>query len=112
MLKTISAALIAMSVIAAPALAAEQGKTVAPAPVTKSAPVTKTAPVIKSEQIPSKVLNANAKMGRHHYKHHRHHRHHKHMGVLKVKAPKFATSHVKHIKAKVAVKHVAPVKRG
>ncbi|WP_245321644.1 hypothetical protein [Bradyrhizobium sp. LTSPM299] len=106
MLKTISAALIAMSVIAAPALAAEQGKTVAPAPVTK------TAPVIKSEQIPSKVLNANAKMGRHHVKHYRHHRHHKHMGVLKVKAPKFATSHVKHIKAKVAVKHVAPVKRG
>ena len=105
MLKTISAALIAMSVIAAPALAAEQGKTVTPAPVTK------TAPVIKSEQIPSKVLNANAKMGRHHVKHYRHHRHHKHMGVLKAKAPKFATHHVKHIKAKVAVKHVAPVKR-
>ena len=103
MLKTISAALIAMSVIAAPALAAEQGKTVTPAPVTK------TAPVIKSEQIPSKVLNANAKMGRHHATRYRHHRHHKHMGMLKVKSPKHAS---KHVRAKVATKHIAPVKRG
>ncbi len=51
-------------------------------------------------------------MGRHHHKQYRHHRHHKHMGLLKVKAQTFATSHVKHIKAKVAIKHVAPVKRG
>src|SRR5882757_9053364 len=103
MLKTISAALLAMSVIAAPALAAETGKTVTPAPVTKSVPV------IKSEQLPSKVLNANARMGRHHHKHYRHHRHHKHMGLLKVKAPKHATNHVD---GKVAIKHVAPAKRG
>jgi len=106
MLKTISAALLAMSVIAAPALAAEAGKTAVPAPVTTTAPATKAAPVIKSEQLPSKVRNANAKM---HHKHYRHHRHHKHMGMLKVKAPKHAT---KHIHAKVATKHVAPAKRG
>jgi hypothetical protein len=110
MLKTISAALLAMSVIAAPAFAAEQGKTATnPAPVTTPAPATKAAPVIKSEQMPSKVLNANAKMDRHHAKHYRHHRHHKHMGMLKVKSPKHAS---KHVRAKVAIKHVAPVKRG
>lgn len=106
MLKTISAALLAMSVIAAPALAAETGKAATPAPATKAAPETKTAPVIKSEQQPSKALNANAKMG---HKHYRHHRHHNHMGMLKVKAPKHAT---KHVHAKVATKHVAPAKRG
>ena len=100
MLKTISAALLAMSVIAAPALAAE---TATPAPASK------TAPVIKSEQLPSKVLNANAKMGRHHHKHYRHHRHHKHMGLLKVKSPKHMSQHVR---GKVAIKHVAPAKRG
>lgn len=107
MLKTISAALLAMSVIAAPALAAEAGKTATPAPATTTAPATKAAPVIKSEQLPSKVRNANAKMG--HHKHYRHHRHHKHMGMLKVKSPKHAT---KHIGAKVATKHVVPAKRG
>ncbi|WGR91577.1 hypothetical protein MTX26_14135 [Bradyrhizobium sp. ISRA443] len=107
MLKSISAALLAMSVIAGPALAAEQPKTATPAPVTTPAPATKPAPVIKSEQEPSKALNANAKMDRHQY---RHHRHHKHMGLLKVK--KAAKHASKHVKAKVAIKHVAPVKRG
>lgn len=97
MLKTISAALLALSVIAAPALAAETGRTATHAPV------------IKSERLPSKVLNANAKMGRHHHKHYRHHRHHKHMGLLKVKSPKHAFTHVR---GKVAFKHVAPAKRG
>ena len=111
MLKTISAALLAVSVIAAPALAAETGKTATPAPATTTdpattAPATKAAPVIKSEQLPSKVRNANAKL---HHKHYRHHRHHKHMGMLKVKSPKHAT---KHVHAKVASKHVVPAKRG
>jgi hypothetical protein len=90
MLKTISAALLAVSVLAAPALAAGQGKTAH-------------APVIKAEQVkqvkPS-VLNANAKMGRHH-RHIRHHRFHKHMGALKT-----------HQFSKVAIKHVVPTKRG
>jgi hypothetical protein len=113
MLKTISAALLAVSVLAAPALAASQGKT-ADAPViqgkTANAPViqgkTANAPVIKAEQVkqakqvkPS-VLNANAKMG-HHHRHFRHHRSHKHMGALKT-----------HQFSKVAIKHVVPAKRG
>jgi hypothetical protein len=88
MLKTISAALLAVSVLAAPALAAGQAKTA-------------NAPVIKAEQVkqvkPS-VLNANAKMG-HHHKHFRHHRSHKRMGALKTHQ-------------KVAIKHVVPAKRG
>ena len=88
MFKTISAALLAVSFIAAPALAASPARTTH-------------APVIKAEPFKAKVLNANARMGRHHVKHFRHHRHHKHMGMLKThNAPKFA------------VKHIAPAKRG
>ena len=49
MLKTISAALLAVSVIAAPAFAAEAGKT------------TTTAPVIKADQTQSKVSTTAAK---------------------------------------------------
>lgn len=49
MLKTISAALLAASVIAAPAFAAESGKTAA------------TAPVIKADQTQSKVSTTAAK---------------------------------------------------
>jgi hypothetical protein len=63
MLKTISAALLAVSVLAAPAMAAGTGKAAHP-------------PVIKAVQVKASVLNANAKMGRHH-RHHRHHRFHK-----------------------------------
>jgi hypothetical protein len=92
MLKTISAALLAVSVLAAPAMAASSGKTAQ-------------APVIKAEQVkqvkPS-VLNANAKMGRHHVRHLRHHRFHKRIGALKA-----------HQFSKVTIKHVAPAtKRG
>jgi hypothetical protein len=116
MFKTISAALLAVSVIAAPAFAASvdkttQGKT-APVTTTAQAPVAKTsadkassdktlgaktaaAPVIKSEQSKSKLLNANARMGHHkHYRHYSRH-HHKHMGKLKTHAaPKIATKHI------------------
>src|SRR5258707_15131947 len=70
MFKTISAALLAVSVLAAPALAATPGKTTH-------------APVIKASQMSSKVLNANARMGGHHHKHFRPHRHHRHIGLLK-----------------------------
>jgi len=95
MLKTISAALLAVSVIAAPALAATSGKsTTAPAPKTTQAPV------VKSEQTKSKALKANASMG-HHTKHVRHHRSYKHMGVVKT-----------HATPKLAVKPIAPAKRG
>ena len=99
MLKTISAALVAVSVLAAPALAGAPGKT-AQAPVNKTttqAPVNKTtqAPVIKAES-KSKALNANARMGGHH-KHYRHYRHHQHIGL-----------HKTHAKSHIAVKHVTP----
>lgn len=113
MLKTISAALLAVSVLAVPAMAAGIDKT-APAPATKtmSAPVAKTAstpvaktaqaPVIKAVQVKQSVLNANARMGRHHYRHHSHRRFHKHMGANK-----------QHPFSKVTVKHVTTaIKRG
>jgi hypothetical protein len=70
MLKTVSAALLAVSVLAAPVFAANTSKP-AQAPVTKSATVT------PSAQVKKNPLNANAKMGRHHVWHHRHHNHHK-----------------------------------
>jgi hypothetical protein len=82
MLKTISAALVAVSVLAAPALAGTTGKTVQTA-VNKTAQ----APVVKAEQGKTKALNSNAKMGRHH----------KHIGLNNT-----------HAKPHVAVKHVKP----
>jgi len=88
MFKTISAALVAVSVLAAPALAGTPGKTTQ-APVNKTAQ----APAIKAEPGKAKVVNANAKMSQKHY---RHHRHHKQVGLHK--------AHAKHI----AVKHVTP----
>ena len=95
MLKTISAALVAVSVLAAPALAGTPGKT-AQTPVTKTAQ----APVVKAEPGKARLLNANARMDNHH-KHYRHHRHHKHIGMHK--------THAKHI----AIKHVtSSAKRG
>jgi hypothetical protein len=78
MLKTISAALLAVSVLAAPAMAG----TVTPA-MAGSAKITHTsthasthAPAVKSAHIKASVLNAHAWMGRHHH-HHRHFRHHR-----------------------------------
>ena len=93
MLKTVSAALLAVSVLAAPVLAANTSKT-AQAPVTKSATVT------PSAQVKKNPLNANAKMGRHHVRHHAHHRSHK----MTAKA---------HKSLKVSAKPVThPAKRG
>jgi hypothetical protein len=91
MLKTISTALLAISVLAAPAMAATTAKT-APAP-TAQAPV-------KSVKAKPSVLNANARMDRHHHRFHRHF--HKHMGAYKA-----------HQFSKVSVKHVThAAKRG
>jgi hypothetical protein len=75
MFKTISAALLAVSVLAAPAFAAT-GKTV---------------PAVKPTAAKSSVLNANARMGKHHHRHHHkyvrntHHRAHK-IGAIKTHA--------------------------
>jgi hypothetical protein len=116
MLKTISAAVLAVSVLAAPAFAAGSGKTTE-APAVKAAKTseapaikaakTSQAPVIKADQVKPKaaqvkpsVLNANARMG--HHKHFRHHRSHKHMSAVK-----------SHQFSKVTNKHIAPAtKRG
>ena len=67
MIKTISAALLAVSVLAAPAMAGTARS------------VSHAAPAAKSAQLKPGVLNANA-MGRHHRHgyHHRHHGHHHH----------------------------------
>jgi hypothetical protein len=94
MLKTISAALLAVSVLAAPAFAAGQ------ATKTTKAPVIKTE---QAKQVKPGALNANAKMGRHHVRHVSHHRaHHQHYGALKT-----------HKVSKVTSKHITPAtKRG
>jgi hypothetical protein len=87
MFKTISAALLAVSVLAAPAMAATPKSHV---------------PVIKAAQAKHSVLNANAKMGRHHHKHFRHHHAHKRIAALK-----------KHQLSKVTIRHLTPAtKRG
>ncbi len=91
MLKTISAALLAVSVLAAPALAASTDKP-AQAPANQSAQVNKTN---------KSALNANAKMGRHHMRHSSHYRSHKRTVTNKTQ------------KSTVAAKHfVHPAKRG
>ena len=109
MLKTISAALLAASVIAAPALAAGSGKsteapksTQAPKTTQAPAPADKAAQVKPTAQVKPNALNANAKMGRHHVKQIRHHRGHKKMSAIKT-----------HRVSKATIKHVAPAtKRG
>ena len=89
MLKSISAALLAVSVLAAPALAAGTDKT-APAPITKSV------------QTKASMGSTNAKLGRHHVRHASHHRFHKKMAAHKM-----------HRSPKIAAKHVTlPAKRG
>jgi hypothetical protein len=103
MLKTISAALLAVSVLAAPALAAGSGKTnEATAVKTTHAPVVKAVQVTpKAAQAKPSLLNANARMS-HHHKHFRHHRHHPRMGALKT-----------HQFSKLTNKHIATAaKRG
>ncbi len=69
MFKTISAALLAVSFLAAPALAAAPGKPFK---------TTQQAPVIRAVPGNAKLMNANASMGRHHYHHRYHHRYHRH----------------------------------
>ena len=70
MLKKISAALLAVTVLAAPALAATGKTTEAPAKST----------TIKTG------MNANAGTGKHHARHYSHHRHHKSVAAIKAKS--------------------------
>jgi hypothetical protein len=93
MFKTISAAVIATSLLVVPAMA--------------STTLVKThnAPISKHVVLKRSIANANAKMGRttshHHHKSHRHHRSHKHMGAL-VTGKKVAT--IKTVKPSLAKK--------
>ena len=100
MFKSISAALLALSVLAAPALAANSSTTT-PAPTTKAAQV-------------KPALNANARIGRHHVRYTKHYRsHHKQIGALKLnKSRHFAKTSRKHF-SKVSTKHAgSATKRG
>jgi hypothetical protein len=85
MLKTLSAALLAASMIAAPAFAAGTGKTAQTSTIkTEQAPAINGAQAkndVKSDVktgVKTRALNANAKMHRHHHKYHK-------MGALKSK---------------------------
>jgi len=71
MIKTITAALLAVSVLAAPAMAGTAK--------IASKSTSHAAPAAKFAQAKPGVLNANARMGHHHRHgyHHRHHRHHR-----------------------------------
>ena len=115
MFKTISAALLAISVLAAPAMAAGIAKNT-PAPVAKTAQ----APVINAVKVKPSVLNANARMGRDHHRFHPHHRFHN--GFHKHMSHKHFHTHLGANKphqfskvqfSKVNVKHVkTAIKRG
>ena len=93
MLKTISAALLAVSVAAAPVMAAGSSKTTQ-APAAKAAQVKPKA----DAQVKPNALNANAKMGR---KHVRHHRAHKKVSAVKT-----------HQSSKATIKQAPATKRG
>lgn len=101
MLKTISAALLAASVIAAPAFAAEAGKTPTAAPVIKADQSKTKASTIAAKpdakaigakadakmDTKSKTMNANAAVTPDEHKTVRTHRHHhKHLSAKKLKA--------------------------
>ena len=87
MLKTISAALLAVSVVAAPVMAAGSSKTTE-------------APAAKSAQVKPNKLNANAKMTKPHVKHVRHH------------SASKKVSTVKTHQSKATIKHAPATKRG
>ena len=98
MLKKISAALIAVSMLAAPAMAAK----------TETAPITKSVAPAAKPQVKPTVRKANAKIGRHHHRHYSQHRSHKKMSASRANG---ATKTNKVSKA--AIKHVGPaIKRG
>jgi hypothetical protein len=82
MLKTISAMLLAISVLAAPALATDSGKATS-------------APVIKTEQAKPDLRNANAKMIRH-YRHYRHHHHRRHNRISALRTHRLTRLSIKH----------------
>jgi hypothetical protein len=99
MLKKISAVLIAVSMLAAPAMAKSTAKT-------ETAPITKSVAPAAKLQVKPNVRNANAKMRRHHHRHYSQlHRSHKKISAHKINK----TSKV----SKVTIKQPGPAtKRG
>jgi hypothetical protein len=125
MLKTISAALLATSLIAAPAFAAGAKNTTTPtAPTTQSAVDARTdattstkttAKTSAATTTKSKALNANARMGKHHKKHISHLRRHKQHNVAALKTKTHAKIQAKapvKTSAKVSLKQAPVSKRG
>jgi hypothetical protein len=126
MLKTISAALLATSLIAAPVFAAGAKNTTTPtAPTTQSTAdvkagdktgATTNAKVGATTNSKSKALNSNARMGKHHKKHISHLRHSKQHKVATAKAKTHAKIQAKapvKTSAKVSLKQAVPAsKRG
>ena len=77
MLKKISAALIAVSMLAAPAMAASTAST-------ETAPITKSVTPVAKPHV-KKVRTASAKIGRHHHRHYSQlHRSHKKVSASKI----------------------------
>jgi hypothetical protein len=98
MLKAISAALLAASIIAAPAFAAGSGKNLQ-SPTMKTAQLKTTDANAKPQTKPASV---HSKKDKHHVKHVRNHRSQQRTGALKT-----------HRLSKVSIKHTAPIaKRG
>jgi hypothetical protein len=119
MLKTISAALLATSLIAAPAFAAGTKSTTAPTTQTAQSKADagaksdlKTSATTNTK---SKALNANAKMSKHHRKHISHLRYHKQHKVAALKTKSHAKIQAKapvKTSAKVGFKQAPASKRG
>jgi flagellar biosynthesis protein FliP len=120
MLKTISAALLATSLIAAPAFAAGTKNTMTPtAQTTQSKADAGAKTDLKTSattNTKSKALNANAKMRKHHKKHISHLRYHKQHKVAALKTKTHAKIQAKapvKTSAKVSFKQAQPAsKRG
>jgi hypothetical protein len=126
MLKTISAALLATSLIAAPVFAAGAKNTTTPtAQTTQSAAdangdattgAKSTLKTTAKTSTKSKALNSNARMGKHHKKHISHLRRHKQHNVAALKTRTHAKIQAKapvKTGAKVSLKQVQPAgKRG
>jgi hypothetical protein len=119
MLKTISAALLATSLIAAPAFAAGTKSTTAPITQTQTKADAGAKSDLKTSattNTKSKALNANAKMGKHHRKHISHLRYHKQHKVAALKSKIHGKIQAKapvKTGAKVSIKQAQPAsKRG
>lgn len=98
MFRKIAVALIATSVLAAPALAQDPAKTTPVPPAVTQSPTANAA--VKPEGKPAAAPKVNRH--RHHARHHRHHRHHMYAG--KHRHHVYAGKHRSHVRYVVATK--------